>query len=190
MICFTPPKCVGKFVRFVLLTAALTYCILRDGRPVSCTHRFRAKGGPRFPKGAPISRWNGAGGGPYPWGPQNFMTPAPDPRFTCISYHSLWSESAKSLSRLLKAEYTHSLDITVCTAWLHSYLHSVERVLVTVVFSPLYSMAQATPQQLLVLRMCYKGVPDCVGTPTPLWDCCFGFGSSYRDLPDPTCHNW
>ena len=37
MIYFTPPKCVEKFVRFVLLTAELTYRILRDGRHVSCT---------------------------------------------------------------------------------------------------------------------------------------------------------
>ena len=44
------PKLCREFVCFVLLTAALTYHIFWDGRPIS------AKRGPRFPKGGPISR--------------------------------------------------------------------------------------------------------------------------------------
>ena len=115
---------------------------------------------------------------------------APAPRFAfLITDH----ERAKSLSRLLKAEY-----YTFCMRCMH-VSHAMYRflpcidfcivVLVTVVISPLYSIAQAA-EQPPPRRLCYIGVPDCVGPFRPIPDCCFGPGSSYRDYPYTECRNW
>ena len=74
------PKCLGKFVHFVLLTG-IDARTLQNDRPVGDRLILPGgKGGPRFATGAPISRGNGAGGDPNPWGAKNFMTPAPCPR--------------------------------------------------------------------------------------------------------------